>query len=37
MRQREWSERTFGPGKRTGGITAHIAKELDEIRAARNT
>jgi hypothetical protein len=33
-RQREWSERTFGPGKRTGGITAHIAKELDEIRAA---
>jgi hypothetical protein len=31
-RQREWSEKTFGPGKRVGGITKHIAKELDEIR-----
>jgi hypothetical protein len=32
IRQRTWSESTFGPGKRTGGITAHIAKELEEIR-----
>lgn len=32
--QREWSERTFGPGLRTGGVTDHISKELDEIRAA---
>lgn len=32
--QREWSKRTFGPGERTGGVTAHIAKELDEILAA---
>lgn len=32
-RQREWSERTFGEGKRTLGITKHIEKELDEIRA----
>lgn len=32
-RQREWSAKTFGPGQRTLGISAHIAKELDEIRA----
>lgn len=31
--QIDWSRRTFGEGKRTAGITAHIAKELDEIRA----
>ena len=35
-RQREWSERTFGPGRRTGGITAHIEKECAEIRADPN-
>lgn len=29
---REFSLRTFGPGKRTGGVTKHIEKELDEIR-----
>lgn len=32
-KQRAWSLVTFGEGKRTVGITAHIAKELDEIRA----
>jgi hypothetical protein len=32
-RQEEWSSRTFGHGTRTGAVTAHIAKELDEIRA----
>lgn len=31
-RQREWSERTFGPGKRVNGVTDHIAKELVEVR-----
>ncbi len=31
--QRAWSEKTFGPGLRTGGITKHIEKELAEIRA----
>lgn len=31
--QREWSGRTFGPGRRTIGITKHIEKELSEIRA----
>ena len=32
-RQMRWSHATFGPGRRTIGITAHIEKELDEIRA----
>ena len=32
--QRHWSGRTFGPGRRTVGITSHIAKELIEIRGA---
>lgn len=30
-RQREWSERTFGPGPRTLGVLDHIRKELQEI------
>lgn len=30
-RQREWSERTFGPGPRTKGVLDHIRKELKEI------
>ena len=30
-KQREWSERTFGPGKRTKGLIQHIKKELEEI------
>lgn len=30
--QREWSDRTFGPGKRTEGVLKHIAKELEEVR-----
>lgn len=29
--QREWSQRTFGEGQRTVGITEHIRKELAEI------
>jgi len=32
-RQREWSERTFGPGERTAGVLDHIRKELREIEA----
>ena len=32
-RQREWSERTFGPGERAQGIIDHIRKELREIEA----
>lgn len=31
-KQKRWSEKTFGEGKRTVGVTAHIAKELEEIR-----
>lgn len=31
--QWEWSRRTFGPGRRTLGITDHIRKELAEIEA----
>ena len=31
--QQEWSEKTFGTGMRTLGITSHIEKELSEIRA----
>ena len=33
QRQREWSERTFGPGSRTFGVLDHIRKELREIEA----
>lgn len=32
-RQIDWSKRTFGPDRRTLGITEHIALELDEIKA----
>jgi len=32
-RQREFSVNTFGPGPRSGGIVAHIRKELIEIEA----
>lgn len=32
-RQREWSERTFGPGPRAKGVVDHIRKELAEIEA----
>ncbi len=34
LRQREFSERTFGPGARTKGVIDHIRKELAEIEAA---
>ena len=34
QRQREFSERTFGPGRRTSGVLDHIRKELREIEAA---
>lgn len=33
-RQRAFSEATFGPGPRTGGVLDHIRKELVEIEAA---
>ena len=33
LRQRRWSEQTFGPGYR-GGVIDHIRKELVEIEAA---
>ena len=33
-RQRDFSERTFGPGARTAGVCDHIRKELREIEAA---
>lgn len=29
--QKDWSEKTFGPGNRTWGIIDHIKKELNEI------
>ncbi len=32
-RQRDWSRKTFGPGRRTLSITDHIRKELAEIEA----
>lgn len=32
-RQRAWSNKTFGPGNRTGGVLDHIRKELREIEA----
>ncbi len=35
-RQKEWSLRTFGEGKRTEGIVQHIKHEIDEIQSARN-
>lgn len=34
QRQREFSERTFGPGRRTEGVSDHIRKELAEIAQA---
>jgi hypothetical protein len=33
LRQKDWSERAFGEGRRTEGICKHIEKELAEIRA----
>lgn len=32
-RQKEWSERTFGPGSRAIGVVDHIRKELREVEA----
>lgn len=34
QRQRDFSERTFGPGARAAGIVDHIRRELKEIEAA---
>jgi dATP/dGTP diphosphohydrolase len=34
-RQREFSGKTFGPGKRTKGIIDHIKKELVEIEESK--
>lgn len=31
-RQREFSRKAFGPGRRTTGVLDHIAKECDEVR-----
>lgn len=31
--QREWSDHTFGPGERLGGVVAHIREELTEVEA----
>jgi hypothetical protein len=28
-----WSQRVFGAGRQTGGLTEHIEKELAEVRA----
>jgi hypothetical protein len=36
-RQRDFSERTFGPGEATAGIVDHIRKELAEIENAKTT
>ena len=33
-RQREFSEKTFGPGRRTAGVLDHIREELREIESA---
>ena len=33
QRQRRWSTKTFGPGRRVKGVIAHIRKELKEIEA----
>ena len=33
QRQRDWSGKTFGPGRRTQGVIDHIRKELREIEA----
>ena len=35
-RQRDFSERTFGPGNRTAGVVDHIRKELREIESQPN-
>ena len=34
--QREWSEKTFGPGDRAKGVVEHIRKELREIESQPN-
>lgn len=31
-RQRKWSDETFGPGERLGGVLAHIKEEVEEVR-----
>ena len=31
-RQKEWSNKTFGPGDRTEGIIDHIIKEIVEVK-----
>lgn len=32
-RQQDWSEVTFGPGRRTEGILKHIEAEMQEVRS----
>ena len=36
QQQRSWSEKTFGPGPRTRGVTDHILRELLEIADSPN-
>ena len=36
-RQREFSAKTFGPGKRTKGIVEHIRKELVEVEGSNGS
>lgn len=33
QRQKDWSARTFGPGRRTAGVIDHIRRELTEVEA----
>lgn len=33
QRQKEWSEKTFGPSDRAKGVLDHIGKEIAEVRA----
>lgn len=35
-RQRQFSQKTFGPGARTDGVLDHITKEIEELRASPN-
>lgn len=35
LRQKQFSERTFGPGDRTEGVCDHMTKEIVEVREAK--
>ena len=34
-RERQFSEKAFGPGDRLGGVLDHMAKEMEEVRASK--